>query len=242
MARTVRNLLAAASRTAGLVGAGEALSDDDAAIALQELNNLIESWNIDSLFPTTLNEFTFTPPGLVDGEITIGPEVGAVDIETTRPNRIIAVANLRDGRYYPLQYISPDDIARSSVRNNVNQANSSSYYTVYADDEVLRIKCYPFLAATDYTITAQSSVPIYSSFNDEITLPQGYYPALQYALAALLCMDSGNTEMMPIIAEQAKASLARVKRLNSKGRRLSHRGSPGLGEPEFDIQSGSYLR
>lgn len=237
---TARDLVQRAAISAGVVESVDNLSNEDAVSALNELNNIVEIWNLDSLFPNTNLEYTFTPPALTSGEIKIGPTTGSVDIEAPRPNRVVAVATLRDGRYYALNYISPDDVATSNVRNALNQGVYSDYYSVYMDYPDITIKLYPYSDSDSYLITTQGVVPTFT-LNDNINLPSGYFPALQYELASVLALNFGNVEMLPLLEKRALECISRVKRLNNKTRLLSQNGTPGRGATEFDIRSGTHL-
>ena len=51
MARTARDLITQAAKAAGVIDAIESLEAEESSHALIELNNILETWNLDSLFP-----------------------------------------------------------------------------------------------------------------------------------------------------------------------------------------------
>ena len=99
MAKTARDLITQAAKSAGVIDAIESLEAEETSHALDELNNILETWNLDELFPYTQLDYSTSSPLITEGEILIGPTTGSVDIEAPRPNRIIGVAVLDSGRY-----------------------------------------------------------------------------------------------------------------------------------------------
>jgi len=240
MPKTARDLITAAAKTAGVIDSIESLESGEVSHALDELNNIVEQWNIDEYFPYVNNEYTWNPPYTVNGKILIGPATeGTVDIDAPRPNRIKGVAVLTDNRYVPLEYISPNTLADSNIRNaNSFGGTFPAYYTYHTTFPIGEIEIFPAIDSNPFFITVQNVLENYT-LNDTIDLPNGYYPALQYELASVLAAIYGNMEMVPQLEKMAKERIARVKRLNNRPRLLSHDGTP-LGNQGWDIRSRGY--
>ena len=241
MPKTARDLIQAAAKTAGVIDAIESLESEEASHALDELNNIIEGWNIDELFPYVNEEYTVNNPTIDPGKIKIGPATeGAVDVDAARPNRVIAVAIDKGSRYYPLEYVAPNDMANSNFRNvGAFTGGIPVYYTVHTTYPILEIEVFPAVDAFPFIVTSQNVVQA-KTLNDTIDLPSGYYPALQYELAGILASIYGNMEMVPQLEKMAKERIARVKRLNNKPRRMSHDGTP-IGSGYWDIYTDNYI-
>lgn len=239
--KTARDLIQQAAKKAGVIDAIEALESLEASDALQELNDIIDGWNIDALFPYVNEEYNVPNPTLEPGKVKIGPATeGSVDVDAARPNRVISVAINKSGRYYPLEYVSPADAATSNFRNTGAYVGGIPiYYTVHTTFPIAEIEIFPAVDAFPYIITTQNVVSA-KTLNDTIDLPAGYYPALVAELAVVLAGDYGNMEMIPLLQDRAAKTLARLKRLNNKPRRLSHDGTP-RGSGYWDITSDNYL-
>jgi len=239
--KTARDLIQQAAKKAGVIDAIETLESLEASDSLQELNDIIEGWNIDSLFPYVNDEYNVAIPTIDAGKIKIGPAAeGAVDVDAPRPNRVISVAIDKSGKYYPLEYVSPDDAATSNFRN-VSGATGGIplYYTVHTTYPISQIEVFPNANSFPYIITSQNVVSA-KTLNDTISLPSGYYPALVAELAVVLAGDYGNLEMVPLLEARAVKTITRLKRLNNKSRRLSHDGTP-RGAGYWDITTDSYI-
>ncbi len=235
--RTARDLITQAAKNAGIIDSIESLESGEASHALEELNLIIEGWNLDELVPFSNDQYeqsTFTTPG----EIEIGP-TGA-DIVATRPNRITAVAANVGGQYAPLTFIDQNSLWNSTILNNDN-AGVPLYYTLLPGATNSTIKLYP--TSTAYTITLSTQTVISSyTLNDEITLPAGYYPALQAEMSVYLAQFYSNLEVLPGLEKMAIKALARVKRLNLTPRLLKTSGAPGRGDRNFNIQSYTFYQ
>lgn len=235
MPRTARDLITQAAKNAGIIDSIESLESEEASHALIELNNIIEGWNLDELVPYSNNQYelsTFTTPG----EVEIGP-TGA-DIVATRPNRITAVAATIGGQYTPLIFIDEATLWNSTIQN-IKNGGGPIYYTLIAGAENSVIKFYPTSSTYPITLTSQTVISNYT-LNDEIQLPQGYYPALQAEMSVYLAQFYSNAEVLPGLEKMAVRALARIKRLNLKPRLLQTKGAPGNAARGFNIQSYSY--
>lgn len=231
---TARDLITQAAKAAGVIDAIESLGSEESSHALNELNNILETWNLDSLFPYTQLEVSNASPLITEGEILIGPTTGSVDIETPRPNRVIGVAVLKDGRYCPLKEITEADAATGHYRN---MQGSATYYAVFPTYPDMTIKLFPVETGLTYLVSSQVVVQA-KTLNDQLNLPMGYAPALQYELASVLAALYGNAEVVPQLEKMAKERLARVKRLNNKPRHLTSDIRPSV---DWNIVTGGFI-
>ena len=331
MSRTVRDLISSALTSAGAIAVGETASDAEATDAVNELNNIIESFNLDEYYPysntnhnlpnptsnisigneiyqesglntlemgstiTLSNDITQLSdiPTFIDSVLyelgikylvsnSIGntgtisnPTTGAeyvlsngapfswngipfnagdevvfinsdynldnispiyvyADIISESPDRLIAVNILRNNAFQPLQYISPNSFYNAHKNNSLTEP---AYYTYERNYPNTDITIYPNNTQYPVQVTAQIVKSTYD-INDDLELPGGYYPALQYELATILALNYGNIELIPGLEVIAKKRLAAVKRLNNKGRRLKISGAPGRGRG-YDIYSNT---
>jgi hypothetical protein len=236
MARTTaRDLITDAALTAGIVGATESLEAQETSHALNELNNILESWDLDELFPYTKTISTLT---LAAGEssFTMGQGVGA-DIDTRRPNRIKSVAVLIGTTFFPLRFVQVDSYDNSA--KITSSGGIPQFYTVRTDFPDITIELYPNTSGPyDIEVTSEVSLaPV--TLNDNIALPVGYYPALQYKLAEDLCLHYGIPEKYAVVAKKATEFMSRVQRINNIAPELSMRGAPTRSF-NYDINSDSY--
>ena len=324
MAKTARDLITAAAQTAGVIDAIEALESEEAVHALAELNNIVETWNLDAYYPytnvhydvqnyledgfisigknkvfnagpqtfnntgsfnplrydiisngdtlsftdvnfTSDNELYYIPGtstvsngrfldsksgntfdvigGLVDnlsGPISSNTELTylstaplqintpegiftRVDIFAERPNRIISVSVDISSILRPLVFVSPNQFD-NSFKSKIEQPYPY-YFTYNAEYPISTIELYPI--STGYrTQVSYQIVQNDFTLNDDINLPDGYYPALQYELAKVLAVHYGNFDVVPMLEKMSTERLARVKRLNNKTPILTKRGTP----------------
>jgi|10_taG_2_1085330.scaffolds.fasta_scaffold54548_2 hypothetical protein len=331
MSRTVRDLISSALTSAGAIAVGESASDAEAQDAVNELNNIIESFNLDEYYPysnahydipqptseisigneiyqetglntieiystiTLSNDITQLSdiPTFIDSVLTengikysvsnsiantgtiLNPITGAeyvisngipfswnsidfnagdivqfinsdyildnlspiyyyADIIAESPDRLIAVNILRNNALQPLRYIEPNSFYNAHRNQSLTEP---AYYTYERNYPNTDITIYPTNSQYPIQITSQIVKSTYD-INDDLELPGGYYPALQYELATILALNYGNLELVPGLEVIAKKRLAAVKRLNNKGRMLKPTGAPGRGR-SYDIYTNT---
>ena len=99
MAVTARSTISGAMKLLGVISPVETLAPEDAADGLIMLNNIIDAWNLESLFIYTINEAVVTFSG---ASATIGP---AMTINVARPMGIDSAFYRKSGIDYPLRVI-----------------------------------------------------------------------------------------------------------------------------------------
>lgn len=145
------------------------------------------------------------------------------DIYADRPNRIIAVTQQDGIVERPLRFIPEDDFDQAYKVNN--SVSHPLYYTVRGTFPFMTIEVYP--NSTGGTFNVISEI-IQGDFelNDEIELPQGYKPLIQYKLAKILAEDYGYAGKAQQLEKRANEMEGSLKKLNNRGKLMDNSGSP----------------
>lgn len=236
MARTTaRDLVIDALRTSGAVAASAIPSDTETEHALGELNNLIDTWNIEGLVPyTNVTTIFTTVPN--QAKYTIGT-AGGEDIVLPRPNFIRSVAYEHGGVLSQVQLLDENNWVKMT---RVSPASSVPYYAIYHrsyPSSAIELYPAPFQAYPVHLVSA-ATIGNYELF-DDLNLPPGYYPALQYALAEVLSLQYGTDNLQPLMAK-AISLKAQLKRMNYQAPRASIKGNPFVTGGHYDIYSDTW--
>ena len=234
MARTVRQLLIDSLRTVGVIGAIETPTAEEIGHALNELNNLTATLDLKKLFPYV--EVTTT------GNLVVGQEFYTIgtgaNIDTTRPNSVNTFAVNYGGVYRPLKKestIAFDDESRITSLSGI-----PSVFVYRTKFPLAEIQIYPKpTEALEYSMTSNFK-QIEFGLNDQILLPSGYYPLLQYNLAELLLIHYPNPSKVQMISGMANRILGDMMRQNSKSGKLKNDFGGQRGN--YDILTDSYTR
>ena len=235
MARTARDLITDALRTTGAIGAVEIPEAEEIAHGLNELNNLVAQLDLDSLYPYVEDRTL----GVITGGKKLYSVGTGADIDIARPNDILTFSIDYSGVYTPLNKETPkafDDESRI-----ISYASTPSTFVYRTDFPNGTLEIYP-TPSKDYSFVMTSKFKnLDFGLNDQILLPSGYYPLLQYNLAKLLLIHYPNPEKYAMVAGEAMEMLARVKRLNNKSGKLKN-DFGGNGGGRGDIYSDTNLR
>tara|TARA_R110002096_G_scaffold158271_1_gene323575 strand:- start:1111 stop:1815 length:705 start_codon:yes stop_codon:yes gene_type:complete len=234
MARTVRQLLIDSLRTIGAIGAVEIPTGEEIGHALNELNNLTAMLDLKKLYPYV--EVTTTGTLVPSQEFyTVG---SGADIDTARPNSITTFAINYGGIYRPLKQestISFDNEARVITFGSI-----PSVFVYRTKFPLSEIQIWPVpTEAFEYSMTSNIK-QLEFGLNDEILLPSGYYPLLQYNLAELLLIHYPNPAKLQMISSTANRILGDMMRQNSKSGKLKNDFGGQRGK--YDILTDSYTR
>ena len=235
MARTARDLITDALRTTGAIGAIETPKAEETAHGLNELNNLVAQLDLDSLYPYVEDR---TTGSLTSGKTLYSIGVGA-DIDIARPNDVVSFSIEYGGAYSPLTKESSRAFDNES-RMNTSYGSIPSTYIYRTDFPNGTLEIYPSPSSDFSFIMTSKFKNLDYGLNDEILLPSGYYPLLQYNLAKLLLIHYPNPEKYALVAETANEMLARVKRLNNQAGKLKNDFGGSRGK--YDIISDSFVR
>lgn len=232
MPRTARDLIKDAGVTAGIISPKQTFNGTEVADALRQLNNILETMNLDKNFPP--NKFVENA-SVNNNLISISLDSGS-DIQIRRPNIITSVSYILGNVEYPLVYVSQDDYDQSEKSNT--DIGYPIYYTTRTENTELVIEMYPRKSGSlDVVVTGENSLGEWT-LDTEIVLPDGYYPFLEYRLAEILALRYGNVSY-EMIKAQAQEYENKVKRINNKGRKVSKRGSI-QSAGKYDIYSDRY--
>lgn len=235
---TVGDQIDAALRLSGVLAEeGETPSAPMIVNALDALNQMIDSWNTESLMIYNTIDQVFTWPS---NQITrtLGPTGDFIGI---RPVSIDDSTYFRDpasGISYGIQFINQelyDGIALKSAGSSypqmmwVNMEYPNISMTLYPK---------PTRALEWHIVSAQEIVqPVTPT--DVLYLPPGYKRAFKYNLACELAPEFG-VEPSPTVQRIAMVSKRNLKRQNNPGDVMSMPRSLMAAVPKFNIFSGNY--
>lgn len=200
---TARTLIRRAMLDVGVLTKSENPSADEANDALDELNALSDSWSNDpGLFYTRVQE-TFPLSAAASYSIGAGQT-----FNTVRPLQIVK-AYISDGTID-----TPVTIINQEVYDNITfkEGNGIPQYLTYnAGFPYGTITLYP-VPNGGYTLTILSEKPFtgFATLDTEVTLPAGWFRALQKNLALELGPQYGQ-DPTPALVRAAAQSLGALK-------------------------------
>lgn len=228
---TARDLVISALRKAKVLALRDIPDNNEIEDGLDSLHMMLESWDLEALWPFTKKEFRGT---FVTGQkvYTIGTQVGD-DIQIPRIDKITGFGYLISGNVYqPMIELSM--IAWSNSARVTSVTGLPTHFIHYPDFPSARVEIYPEpVTPYDFILQYNSKITRYA-LNDNIDLPSGYEAAIIYGLAVLVGEDNGlNVEAVKSEAIRFKAV---IKRANYQPRELSIRSRSG---GRADIRSDS---
>lgn len=208
------DIIKSALRLIGYLESGETPSDDEAQDALMILNQMIDSWNAESLMIYTLSRQVFT---LVAGQQAYKMGVGG-DFNVPRPANIdyagiISLNNAAQPLELPIDMLTDAQWAAIPVKN----IQSSLPLQVYDDGgfpfRTLSYWCVPSVTVQTALYT-WNSLTQFPDLTTQLTFPPAYLKAIRYCLAADLAPEFG-VPLAPEVAQQALMTLAKIKSKNT---------------------------
>lgn len=188
-AKTALDLITGALRKTGEYAAGEPLSSEDANAALDSLNGLLDVWSNESLAIYNNNENTVS---LTPGKYVYTVGVGG-EINIQRPLRITqAYSRLTTSGSpvdFPCDLVDTEGYTSIGLKQQPGPWPKRAYYNANFPLAQLFLWPVPTQAAEFHFWTDMLFQP--ESLTSTAALPQGYYLALQYGLAEVLCADYG---------------------------------------------------
>lgn len=185
----------------------DVLSGQDTTYALSMLNDLIDSWNTQSLYIYSTVEVVATASGL---PVTIGP---GMTLNTPRPVRMLPGSFARiSGLDYPITWISEQQYQEIVLKST---ASTIPIYGMYdSGNPTGNLFFWPYqTTATEYHILVQTQLTEWPSLTTDIDLTQGYRRALTYSLAEELA--PGFTEVPAIVARNAMNARRAIRQANA---------------------------
>lgn len=208
---TVLDLISDAMKELGAIGIGEGPTADESQDALRALNQLIQTWQTESLMVVTRQQQVFT---YVSGSqtYTIGP---GGDFNTTRPIRIDdAYARDPNGNDFDIYVCrSFEDYAGIVSKNTDSSLITAIYYEASYPLGVVHV--WPVPSDSSYRLVLWTWSPLseYTSTATVLSLPPGYERAYRTNLAIDLAARYGRP-ISPSLAKTALESKAQIKRTN----------------------------
>jgi hypothetical protein len=192
----------------GIRSGADPVSGEDAAIARERLNTLLDAWRLESLYTYATQTVTATLPANT-ATLDIGP-TGDYEINP-RPVRIESGRYSSDGIDYPIESITQAEYERIEVK--ATAANPCKlFYNPTLPDGIVYF--YP-VAVADVEVSLVLQIPL-ESFADLTTdyeLAPGYEKALVYTLAEE-CGPDFERDVPPTVTRNAKNARRMVKRTN----------------------------
>lgn len=196
------------------VAAGEMPTDGDLNDALLTLNELIDSWSLQSLavYQSPVESFVLTPG---QSNYNWGLTAGPTGFTTERPAFIHNAYCVRGGTSTPVRIVTQEEYDWISLK-------STSSPLI---EQVLYVNDYPLGRITVYPVPSEAVSLVFDTgrimvgpvtLQSVIALPPGYLRALRYCLAVELWPEYSNT-VTDINQIRATAALAfgKVKVANS---------------------------
>lgn len=208
---TAQDLIQGALQALGVMGDGDVPTASELADGLVYLNDMLESWSIDSMMVYQILQET---KAITSGTTSITIGAGG-DFNTTRPVQI-ENAFLRDVNNidYQLQMLPQDSYQQIQLKS----IQTSIPYAAYYDN------AYPLGTLYFYPIPGQNftlymnswkQLQQFASLATAYALPPGYKEAIRFSLAIRLASQYG-VPVPASVVELAKSSVSLVKRKNSK--------------------------
>ncbi len=209
---TARTLITQSLKDLGAIAVGETPTADEAQDGLETLNQMIASWQTESLVVYAKNQEIFSYPVTGQQSYTIGP---TGDFVTARPIRIDAALNrdANDNDYW--FYVARDftDYAQLITKAVSAQLQTVLYYDPTYPNGTIYLWPTPNDSSYRLVLWTWTSVVELAGLDDVISLPPGYERALRSNLALELAPRYGR-EVSQMLAKTAMDSKAQIKRTN----------------------------
>lgn len=232
---TARDLIIEAYRVSGLIDLIEVPEANEITIGLSQFNQLIDSLDLDSLWPYTkkLHKGNF-----VSGQknYTIGLAVGD-DIQIRRPDTINNFGFIIGGNTFrPLNRVGMVDYQNSYKTENLSTLPEA--YAYYPDFPSSRIEVFP-TPNSNYEYTLQYSVKLKDyTLNENLELPSGYASYLTWGLAEVLCDMQGSNNVL--VKTRAIKYLEAIRKMNVEPITMGYGNLPMGGGLTWDVLADGY--
>lgn len=213
---TALDLIKSSLRLCGVLATRENPSANEAQDALMILNQMIDSWNSESLMIYTIQRNVFD---IVSGQQTYTLGNGG-NFDMARPAKIqsytiISLQNPSQPLELPLDVYT--DVAWANVP--VKNVPSSLPTAVYDDGSFpfrnLSYWAVPNVGSLQAGIYSWQAINRFLDLSTAYSFPPAYLKALRYSLAVDLCQEFLGKDPAPSIIQQANESRAKIKSLNS---------------------------
>lgn len=206
--KTALDLVTGALRKIGQYAPGETLSAEDSTDALGTLNDLLDVWSMQHL---TIYNQVETVKTLTAGQQSYTIGVGG-DFNMTRPLTLQRAYSRIGGVDFPCQIVTLDKYAGIGLKAQPGPWPKMVYYDTNVPLGTLYFWPVPTTSSEFHIWSDEVLVSL--DMNDVVNLPRGYFLALQYSLAELLCSEYG-IAVPPDVKRFAKEYRDMVKSVNA---------------------------
>jgi hypothetical protein len=218
---TVLNIITDALQELGVIGAGEPVNADDAALCLSALNTLIDAWHLEPLTIFASQQITATLPANTTS-LTIGP---TLNINVARPVRLEDGCFVRVGDIdYPLDVVSQVDYNAIALKG---LDGPWPRVCMYNDTHPTGAVFFWPRGACEVHLNLQLPVAQFAATTTTFSMPPGYRRALALTLAEEVARKF-NVEPHPMTTQKARAARRMLKRANFTMPQLDVGGDPPL--------------
>lgn len=235
MANDARALITRALRTLGVLATGEAAPADVANDALESLNEMLDTWSLESLavYDETLTTHVLTAS---KASYTIG---SGGDIAISWPIQIdmaqLRVTTATPNIDLPLRVLSDQEYAVIPLKTEESTYPTSVWLDRNYPLAVLHLWPVPNQVNT-LVLWTKGIVQTFAALSTLVSVPRGYERALRFNLAVELAPEYGKA-VSAELRELARESKAWVKRANSKPLLLTSLACPMGGRRRYNVQS-----
>lgn len=206
---TALDIITDALQELGVVGAGDAVSPEDAALGLRRLNQIMQTWANTRLTFPALTEVSVTLTSAQD--YTIGPTGGTVAVRPLKVN--LAKARDSGGFEHEVGVINAaqwDEIA-------VKDVSGGPPLYVWYEATLINGTAHVYPKAPGYTLVldCQALLTSFASTTTTFTLPDGYEAALYLTLADSLASGYGK-QLPPDTRRRMAGAVSAIKRTNTE--------------------------
>lgn len=234
---TAGDIINGALRLIGQLAEGEAPSAETAADALSAMNQMIDSWNTESLsvFATFTQQFTW-PSG--QATRTLGP---TGDFVGSRPVLLLDSTYFLQpgtGISYAIGIVNEEQYNSIALKG----ATSTFPQVLFAEPTYpnTRLTVYPVpTMALTWFFVSQQELTQPATLDTVLANPPGYLRAFRFNLACELAAEFG-VEPSPQVQRVAMTAKRDLKRINAAKDIMSLPGELVSSNPRFNIYAGNY--
>ena len=200
---TAQSIITGALTTLGVKAEGQPLPAEYAQQGLTSLNELIDSWAIESLFAWSTTEYTGTANG---STVTIGP-TGDV-VTPFQPPRIEGAFTRLSNIDYPINLVNYLEFADIRLKSVVGPFPTIGYY-----DAVGTLFLYPVASGQEIHVSVYQRLSEFATLLTNYSLEPGTRRALRLSLAEELAAEF-SVPLNPVTAQLAMRARRMLKRSN----------------------------
>lgn len=211
---TARDIIYGALRLIGQLAEGEVPSAQTAQDSLTAMNQMIDSWSIQSLKTHSTQDQTFNWP-TNERVVTFGP---TGDIVGNRPVQVLdstyfITTNTTPNISYSIQLVNDEQYSNISAKTLTSSLPQILWVNYTYPNVTMYIYPVPTQLVEFHLISVQElSQPV--NLSTELSFPPGYMKAFRYNLAVELASEFGVDPPSAVIVN-ANKSLAALMRINN---------------------------